>query len=151
MKHFTKIIFSMETAVALLMFCAIVVAAATFIENTHGTDTARALIYNARWFEIMLVWLAVNMTVNLFRMRMWKHGKQPVLMFHVAFFIILIGASVTRYTGSEGLMHIREGGESNTLLSSQSYLQATLTDGSKKNSLDQKLTPSHTQFTKSLK
>ncbi len=151
MKRLRKILFSMETAVALLMVCAIAVAAATFIENARGTDTARHLIYNARWFEILLIWLTVNLVGNLFHSRMWKQGKYPAFLFHIAFLVIVLGAGVTRYKGHEGLMHIREGGESNTLLSSRSYLQATVTDGIRQSALDQKITPSRAQFAKTLK
>jgi hypothetical protein len=46
----------MKVAVWLLFIFGVVVGAATFIENDYGTQTARALIYNARWFEVFLLY-----------------------------------------------------------------------------------------------
>jgi hypothetical protein len=42
-------------------------------------------------------------------------------IFHIAFLIIIFGATVTRYIGFEGSMHIREGSSSSSLVSSDTY------------------------------
>ena len=36
-------------------------AVGTFIENDYGTQSAKALVYNARWFEILLLILGINL------------------------------------------------------------------------------------------
>ena len=68
-----KKLFSMQTAVIGLLAFALAVAVATFIENDYGTDTARALVYNALWFELLLVFLALNLVLNMKRYNMYKH------------------------------------------------------------------------------
>ena len=93
---------------------------ATFIENDYGTMTAQAVVYKARWFEILLIVLALNLVINIVRFNMFQKKKALVLLFHVSFLVILVGAGITRYYGFEGVMHIREGQSSN-LLTSSSY------------------------------
>ncbi len=107
----------------MMLLFAFSIGAATFIENDYGSATARALVYNAKWFEILLVLLALNLVYNIFRFRLFRKEKFFTGLFHFAFIIILIGAAMTRYMGYEGIMHIREGQTSNTILSSRTYLQ----------------------------
>jgi len=49
-----KYVFSMKMAVFMLFAFGALVGIATFIENDYGTQTARALIYKAQWFEVFL-------------------------------------------------------------------------------------------------
>ena len=51
---------------------AIGMAVATFIENDYGTQTAKALVYNAWWFEAIMAFFIVNffgsqLVLNLFK------------------------------------------------------------------------------------
>ena len=107
-------------AVLMLIF-AFTVGYATIVENDFGTMTAKAEIYNARWFEILLGLLALNLALNIHKYKMYTLKKAPIFLFHIAFLIILFGAAVTRYVGYEGTMHIREGEQSSTIVSAQSY------------------------------
>ena len=45
-----KTILSMRVAVIVLFLFGAIIGLATFIENDYGTQTARALIYSAKWF-----------------------------------------------------------------------------------------------------
>jgi cytochrome c-type biogenesis protein CcsB len=100
---------SIKTSLALLAILALAMAAATFIENDYGTARAREWVYETWWFELIFLWLSVNFLANIPRHRLFSAGKWPVGLFHLAFIIIVFGAGVTRYTGLEGQMHIREG------------------------------------------
>ncbi len=80
-----------------------------FIENDHGTPTAKALIYNAKWFELVMLLLIINFIGNIQRYRLLRKEKWPVLVFHLAFIFIFIGGAITRYVSFEGMMLIREG------------------------------------------
>ncbi|RUM44990.1 MAG: cytochrome C biogenesis protein [Hydrogenimonas sp.] len=123
MKKLFEYILSMHSAIILMLVFAFSIGAATFIENDYGTQTAKALVYNARWFEFLLLLLTINLIANIIRYRMWRAGKRLVFVFHAAFIVILIGAAITRYIGYEGMMHIREGQTSNTIISDRTYLQ----------------------------
>jgi len=112
----------MKTMVVLMLLFAFTIGYATFIENDYGTMTAKADIYNARWFEVLLGLLALNLLLNIFKFNMARKEKLLVFTFHVAFLIILMGAAITRYFGYEGVMHIREGERSNTIVSNEPYV-----------------------------
>lgn len=128
MKTILGIIGSMKTMAILMLIFAVASGYATFIENDYGTMTAQAVVYKARWFEVLLIVLAINLVLNIVRFKMIQKKKILVLLFHVSFLVILVGAAVTRYYGFEGMMHIREGHSSNLLTSSDTYLKAVFTD-----------------------
>ena len=118
-----KRIFSMKVAVATLFIFGVTIGIATFIENDYGTETARALIYSARWFELFLLFFTLLIIYNIIRYKSYKREKRSIFTFHFAFIIIAIGAFITRYYGYEGIMHIREGQTSSTMVSNIKVLQ----------------------------
>jgi len=118
----------MESMLVLTLLFAVAIAIATFVENDFGTSSARALIYNAIWFEILLFLIGINLIGNIVRYRLWRKEKLLTFVFHCAFIIILIGAGVTRYWGYEGKMHIREGESADTFITSTAFLQMALSD-----------------------
>ena len=126
LKRLQKGFFSIKSAVIMMLLFAASIGTATFIENDYGSATAWALVYTAKWFEILLVLLALNLLYNIFKFRLFRKEKLFTGIFHLAFIIILIGAAVTRYFGYEGTMHIREGATSATMLSARSYIQLTV-------------------------
>lgn len=105
------------------------IAIATFIESYENTQAARLWVYNAKWFELLLAFLSVNLIANIFRYQMWKREKIAVLLFHISFIVIILGAWVTRYVSYEGIMMIREGAASNTVYTSDPYLWMNVNDG----------------------
>lgn len=66
------------------------------------------------------MFLIVNMLGSAIRYKMTNKRKFSVLLFHLSFIIILIGAGITRYFGSEGIMHLRQGQTSNEITSDKS-------------------------------
>lgn len=121
----------MELMSLMLLAFAIAIGTATFIENDFGTEAAKAVVYNATWFEVLLVLLGINLVANIFRYKMWRKEKLVILTFHVSFIVILAGAAITRYIGYEGVMSIREGETSSTMLSEKSYVIVEIKDGDK--------------------
>jgi hypothetical protein len=55
----------MYLTVLFLFIFAVGIAIATFIESSQSTDAARALVYGARWFEILLFLLGINLIASL--------------------------------------------------------------------------------------
>jgi cytochrome c-type biogenesis protein CcsB len=123
MKKFYQPFFSMTTTGVLLVVFAIVIAVATFVENDYGTTASKVLVYNAKWFEVLLFLLAFNLTGSVFVNRLLTRKKWPIAMFHFAFVIILLGAGITRFYAFEGTLHIREGSMNNQLLSRNNFIQ----------------------------
>ncbi|MGM0624144.1 MAG: cytochrome c biogenesis protein ResB, partial [Campylobacterota bacterium] len=106
---------------------AIGAAYATFVENDYGFETAKVLVYNAKWYEAVLILTAINMAGVMYKYKMWKHRGRFLL--HFAFLVILLGAGLTRYFGYEGIMHIREGQATAKMISYEPYLQVEVTKG----------------------
>lgn len=123
MKKLQDILISTRTMAVLLLIYAFAMAYATFLENDYGTPTAKALIYEAKWFELIMVLLILNFIGNIARYRLWKKEKWPVLVFHLAFIFIFIGGAITRYISFEGQMHIREGETSNEIVTDKNFFK----------------------------
>ncbi|MDR1976372.1 MAG: cytochrome c biogenesis protein ResB, partial [Campylobacteraceae bacterium] len=115
---------SMWFMAVLLIIFALSCAVATFIENDFGTETAWALIYAAKWFELIQLFLAFNLIYNIVNFSLHKRDKLPALIFHASFLFILLGSALTRYGGYEGTLHIRENESGSLVKSSESYIQA---------------------------
>ena len=136
MKKLLKIIFSPRTTLGLLVIFAIAMAAATFIENSYDTITAKLLVYNAKWFELLMLLMILNFIGSVKRYDLLTRKRLSGFLFHTAFIIIIIGAGVTRYIGFEGRMHIREGASSNFIFSDHTYLNVRANDGSEDYAVD---------------
>jgi cytochrome c-type biogenesis protein CcsB len=103
-------------------------AVATFIENDFGSPAAYNMVYNTRWFELILLLLAVNLIGQMIIFKLYKRSKLPVFLFHFSFVIMIAGAAITRYFGWEGSIHIREGQEQNTCFSTEKYIGYAIKD-----------------------
>ena len=137
LKSILNNLFSIRTAGLYIVLFAFSIGLATFIENDFGTSAAQKTIFKAWWFELLLVLFGVALLVNIIKFRMIPAKKWAILTFHVAMLVILLGAGVTRYFGSEGMMHIREGSTSNTFLSAETYLEFEATKQGKRYAFDE--------------
>ncbi|WP_340199038.1 cytochrome c biogenesis protein CcsA [Ascidiimonas sp. W6] len=117
-----KIFFSTKLMAFLFVSFAVAMGIGTFVENEYSTETARIWIYNAWWFETIMVFFVINFSGNIFRYRLYKKEKWAVLTIHLSFILILLGAFVTRYISYEGMMPIREGETENVFYSQETYL-----------------------------
>jgi hypothetical protein len=80
------------------------------------------MVYNARWFELLLLFGLVNIIGVTIKSKLYKKTKLTIFVFHLAFAIIIIGAGITRYISKEGSMHIREGEVQNIWYTSQAQI-----------------------------
>ena len=136
---FIAFLFSMRLMAILILLFFVAIGYATFIENDFSTQTAKALIYNTTWFELIIVLLSINMIANINRYKLWRKEKWPVLLFHISFIMIVIGAGITRYVSFEGMMSIREGEQSNLIVSDRTFLHINVHDKAYQYSYDKPL------------
>jgi cytochrome c-type biogenesis protein CcsB len=130
-KKLSNLLFSTRLTGILFIVYAAAMAVGTFMDqgqSTSPTPYSRTLIYNAWWFEAIMVVFIVNFIGNIFRYRLLRKEKWATLTLHLSFICILFGAFLTRYHGYEGMMSIREGATENTFLSQKTYL-TTYIDG----------------------
>ncbi len=119
-----KTLFSTRLMAVLFLVFASAMAMGTFVESWYSTETARIYIYNATWFEAIMVFFMINFLGNIFRYKLLNWKKWPVLVLHLSWILIIIGAFVTRYISYEGMMPIREGSTESRFYSDRTFLTA---------------------------
>ena len=106
----------------LFVIFAAAMAVATFLENDYGSSAAYNMVYNTRWFELILILLAANLVGQLIILKLFRKSRLPGALFHISFIIMIIGAGITRYFGWEGTIHIRRGEIQNECFSNEKYI-----------------------------
>ena len=128
MNKLLKILFSPRMTLGLLVIFAVAMGIATFIENSYDTETSKIVVYNALWFEGLMVLMAVNFFGSIKRYQLFTWKRMSGFVFHISFVIMIIGAGVTRYVGFEGMMHIRQGSSTDYIVSNNTSLQIRATE-----------------------
>ncbi|PCJ94976.1 MAG: cytochrome C biogenesis protein [Flavobacteriaceae bacterium] len=119
-----KTLFSTRLTAVLFIVFATAMAFGTFIESWYSTETARIWIYNAKWFEAIMGFFVINFLGNMVRYRLMRLEKLPVLLLHLSWILIIVGAFITRYISFEGAMPIREGKTERVFYSDKTFLTA---------------------------
>ncbi len=130
MDFLKKYLFSTRLMAILFLLFAVSMALGTFIESWYSTETARIWIYNTSWFEAIMVFFTINFIGNIFKYKLLRRDKWAVLLLHLSWILIIIGAFVTRYISFEGRMPIREGETEKVFYSDKSFI-TLLVDGDK--------------------
>jgi cytochrome c-type biogenesis protein CcsB len=125
---YIKFLFSPLLMGVLFLVFAIAMAVATFLENDFGSAAAYNMVYNAKWFELILFLLAVNLVGQVIVLKLLRKEKLTVALFHLSFIVMIIGAGITRYFGWEGSMHIREGEVQQQCFSNEKYIGYSVKD-----------------------
>ena len=119
-----KFLVSSRLMAVLFIVFAAAMAIGTFLESIYSTETARIYIYNARWFELLMLLFVINFVGSIGRYKLWKWSKWPLLFLHLSWILIIVGAGVTRYISFEGMMPIPEGETASSFYSDKTYLTA---------------------------
>ncbi|MCB2195403.1 MAG: c-type cytochrome biogenesis protein CcsB [Bacteroidetes bacterium] len=129
----------------LFILFALAMAFATFFENDYGAQVARILVYESKWFELIMLLLVINFIGQIFYFKLYHRKKLTILIFHLALVMMIIGAGMTRYLGFEGTIHIREGQEQNICKSKENYVKVNVLNTQEKLlfSDDQKMMVTH--------
>jgi cytochrome c-type biogenesis protein CcsB len=117
---------SMPFMAVLMIILIVVLALATFMESAYSTQTAWAVFYGTHWFELLMLLIGINLVGVMVKQKLFRRKKIVVLLFHLSFILILLGASITRFISYEGNMHIRENDASNVMLSDDAYIDVVL-------------------------
>lgn len=115
---------------AILLVGFFAMAAATFIENDYGAEVARQTVYNSIWFELLFVFFTINLIGSIFKRKLYKKQKLTIFIFHIAFIVMILGAAFSRYFGYDGMLHIREGESSSTIITQNKSLNIKIVENS---------------------
>jgi len=125
---YLKFLFSPLLMGVLFVLFAVAMAVATFLENDFGSAAAYSMVYNTRWFEFILLLLAVNLVGQVIIFKLLKREKLTIALFHLSFILLIVGAGITRYFGWEGSIHIRKGEEQKQCFSNEKYIGYSVKD-----------------------
>ena len=120
---------SVQLTLMVLTVFAVAIGIATFIETSLGSAGARALVYNAIWFEALLALLVINLATNLLLHFPYRPAQFGFVLTHVGFIVVLVAAAITRFYGYEGRMAIREGASTDFMYSTDDYVHLTVDEG----------------------
>ena len=121
-KKILSILFSTRLMAILFLTYSAAMGIGTFIESYYNTATAKILVYDSWWFELILLFFLINFFGNIKRYQLYRKEKWATLLMHISFIFIIVGAAITRYISYEGMMPIREGASSNQVFSEKTYL-----------------------------
>lgn len=99
----------------------LVMAAATIVGNSRGQDYASENIYGAWWFTAL--W-AVGVAVGVVYFLQRCVRRLSVVVLHLSFVVILIGAAITHFTSAEGSLHLRQGKATSSYISKDGVTKA---------------------------
>jgi cytochrome c-type biogenesis protein CcsB len=125
---YLKFLYSPLLMGILFVVFAVAMAVATFLENDFGSAAAYNMVYNSKWFELILLLLAVNLVGQVVILKLLRKEKLTIALFHLSFILMIIGAGITRYFGWEGSIHIREGEVQQLCYSNEKYIGFSVRD-----------------------
>ena len=65
-----KTLFSTRLMAILFLVFAAALGIGTFVESIYSTSTARIYIYNATWFEAIMLFFVINFFGNMYKYRL---------------------------------------------------------------------------------
>jgi hypothetical protein len=113
----------------LMIVLAVAIGFATFFEKYYGLEASWGLVYATWWFNLLWFLLAINLLAALMTRAKFSRNRLGIFLFHLAFLVIIVGAGFTRFVGTSGLLHLREGAVATSYMSDESYLQVADNSG----------------------
>ena len=103
--------------ITIFLYVAVILAmaAATFAEHLSGAD-----FYHQWWFSAL--WALLTATAIAYFIKQ-KVKRLSVVLLHLSFVVILVGALLTHLTSHQGIVRLREGVNTNTYIDYDSKVQ----------------------------
>lgn len=115
-ERFYRLLSSFKVTIFLLLLYVIFLSSATIVEKYYGTSVAKDLFYYSPVMIVLQMLLVVNCFVYVCRHQYLRFRRMGLILTHLAFVIILLGAFTTHLIGKDGLLHIREGESSSSMI-----------------------------------
>ncbi|MCC6278703.1 MAG: cytochrome c biogenesis protein ResB [Oligoflexia bacterium] len=126
-----KFMASVRFSVPLMVFLIVALAWGTILESRYHADLAKLRVYDAWWFELILLFLWLNIlasTINRFKVTFYHFG---FLVTHLGLLILLASSVASNRLGIDGLLILSEGGTGNTVHLNKMGLQFVDNSGAK--------------------
>lgn len=113
---FFRYVSSIRLAVPVMLGLIISVAIGTIFESRYSAEYAKMFVYDALWFQILLLLLAVNIFCSMMSRYPWKLRHLGFVVTHTGMLTLLAGSLVTKIYGIDGSIQIQEGQSQNTVV-----------------------------------
>lgn len=113
-----------KTSFGILILIILLLITATILEKLYGTPWVATNIYGSTWFLAIWTLLTITAIIYIFQRKLYK--RPITFTLHLSFLIILIGATVTHYFGSQGQIHLRLNEEPKAIYTDTNYQQKQL-------------------------
>ena len=123
---------SVAFAVGASLILAVLLIISTSLEGIYGSAFAQLHFYQARWFDILLALLWLNIFCSTLLRFPYRKHHIGFLVTHIGILGLLMGALLTRLLGVEGRMIIYEGQQADTIEQDGHRLVATFPKGGQK-------------------
>lgn len=120
---------SLRLAVVVLGVLAAVLAGATIYESRYGSQAVQRDVYQAVWFDLLLVLLGVNVAAAAIIRWPWRLRQTGFVITHVGILVILGGCLTTRWMGVTGRVILAEGKQDSHIVQDDWVVEAAAHDG----------------------
>jgi len=100
---------SLELAVSLILFLAVILAVGTVYESKYGTAVASREVYRSIWMQILLWVLMLNLAAVAISRLPWKRNHIGFLVTHLGIITLLLGSWITQRAGVDGNLVLAPG------------------------------------------
>jgi hypothetical protein len=107
---------SLQVAVVLIVVLAAVLAVATVLEVSQGSQYVRWFVYNSRWFCVLLALLGANVLAATLIRFPWRKSQIGFVVTHAGLLVLLVGAVQTFDDGIEGRIAFQQGQTENKIV-----------------------------------
>jgi hypothetical protein len=104
-----KLLGSLPIAVFLITALTVILIVSTAMESAHGTPFVQNAFYQAKWFDLFLGLIWVNIFCATLSRWPFKKRHAGFIITHIGILTLLIGTLITRLSGAEGQMTLLEG------------------------------------------
>lgn len=111
-----KYLSSIKLAVPLMLVFAAALSWGTIVESKYNADMAKLMVYNAWWFQFLLILLWINIFCATISRIPFKVHHTGFVITHIGLLTLLIGGVITGSFGIDGQLRVVEGQTNNIVI-----------------------------------
>lgn len=128
MTNLLKYLGSLSFTIVLCVMLMVLLVVSTSMESLYGTSWAQKIFYQARWFDVLLSFLWINIFCSTALRFPFQKCHRGFLITHIGILGLLLGALLTRLYGLEGQVVLYEGESSHQMQTGGHELSVRLPD-----------------------
>ena len=112
-----KTLASIKLAVIIIVSLGAMTAWGTFVEAKYNdAEAAAKIVYNSPWMYGLMVVFAINLIAVMVDRWPWKERHVGFVLAHIGLLLLMVGAGMTKWMGTDGTMTIGLGETSKSII-----------------------------------